>query len=275
MNAPARPLEAALPVDAVPDYLQRGWSIVPAPVRGKGSLVPWRGWQQTRPRRDVWREWARRWPSCNVALITGALSNVVVLDVDPRHGGLDSLVQLERELGELGETAVSITPGGGRHVFFRHPGGRVANSASLLAPGLDVRGDNGLCVLPPSRRADGKAYQWWEGPDALAPMPPWLVARCRPRQGPSLATSTPRTTSLTDDLLRARFEAVVSILNGAGVGSRNSALFWCALRVRDLIAEGAPPALAVDLEDHAVHRGLTRAEAKATITSGLNAEVRS
>jgi hypothetical protein len=282
VNAPFWPVEAPSTLQAAASYLQRGWSVIPAPVGAKRSLVQWKRWQTSRPDLELWQAWFARWPRCNLAIVTGRVSGIVVLDVDPRHGGLDSLARLERQYGELPETATVLTPGGGRHLYYQHPGGRISNSAGQLAAGVDVRGDGGLALLPPSRRADGQAYEWWQGPATVAPMPPWLGASARPRPATADAPSSVVSTHLNDARIAKRFEAIVRILEQApaptpgqpGSGGRNNALFWCALRVRDLIAEGAPRALAHELEDAAVARGLSRTEANRTITSGLGAEVR-
>jgi hypothetical protein len=280
MTAPSRPMTAPGVLQAALAYLEAGWSVIPAPVGAKRSLVAWKGWQATQPDRHMWKVWAERWPRCNLAVITGRLSGIVVVDVDVKGDGLSGLRQLELEHGELPTTALVITPSGGRHLYFRHPGGRIANSASLLAPGVDIRGDGGLALLPPSRRGTD-AYVWYEGPDKVAPMPPWLVASVRPRPATVHASSSVATTRLDDARTAARYAAIVRILEQAPAptgdqpGGRNNALFWCALRVRDLIAEGAPRALAAQLEDAAVDRGLSRADAKRTISSGLGAEARS
>jgi Bifunctional DNA primase/polymerase, N-terminal len=276
MSAPSRPVEAPQTLAAALAYLDLGWSVIPAPVGAKRSLVPWKRYQQTRPRPDEWKAWARRWPRANLAVITGRLSGVVVVDVDPGRGGAAGIAGLEREHGVLPSTAVVATPSDGYHLYYRHPGGRVANSAGLLAPGVDVRGDGGLALLPPSRRGEG-VYEWNEGgPTTVPPMPPWLDALVRPRAGTTNASSSVATTILTDARIAARFDAITRILTQAPApagnqpGGRNTALFWCALRLRDMIAEGAPESLAGDLENIAVDRGLSRTEAKATIASGLN-----
>jgi hypothetical protein len=277
MTAPSRPVEAPGVLEAALAYLEAGWSVIPAPVGAKRSLVAWKGWQATQPDRHMWKVWAERWPRCNLAVITGRLSGIVVVDVDPRHGGLDSLARLEREHGELPETATVLTPSGGRHLYYAHPGGgRVANvQNSTAAPGIDLRGDGGLALLPPSRRADGQRYEWWMGPAQVVPLPGWVVASVRPPAPTRDATSSVRAARPDDARTAARWDAVLRRVQQAQEGSRNAYLFWAACR----LAELAPPGttrnqLAGDLEQAAVHRGLPRAEAKRTITSGLGAEAR-
>ena len=104
------------------------------------------------------RTWWKRWPDANIGVPTGAVSGFDVLDIDPRHGGNESLEELEREHGKLPETVEAITGGGGRHILFKHKGG-VRNSAGRL-PGLDVRGEGGYIIVAPSTHASGQAYAW-------------------------------------------------------------------------------------------------------------------
>jgi hypothetical protein len=129
-------------------------------------------------------QWWRYWPEANVGIATGAASGLVVLDVDPAHGGDESLHLLELQLGALPATIEALSGGAGRHLYFAHPGGRVPNSASALGPGLDVRGDGGYVVAPPSAHASGRRYIWEVSgrPEevALAPMPTWLAQAARP-----------------------------------------------------------------------------------------------
>src|SRR5688572_32726626 len=94
-----------------------------------------------------------------IGLPTGKKSGIVVLDVDVDDGGLESLAKLERAVAPAPKTARARTGGGGIHVFFRNPRGtEIRNSAGLLGPGLDVRGEGGYVVVPPSRTQS--SYQW-------------------------------------------------------------------------------------------------------------------
>jgi hypothetical protein len=79
--------------------------------------------------------------------------------VDVDDGGLESLAKLERAGAPTPKTARARTGGGGIHVFFRYPEGtEIRNSAGLLSPGLDVRGEGGYVVVPPSRTQG--TYEW-------------------------------------------------------------------------------------------------------------------
>ena len=165
-------------VDAARGYLARGWSVIPIEARGKRPLVRWQRYQQHLPEPDEIARWFAADADANVGIVTGRLSRLVVLDVDPGHGGADSIAAWERRHGPMPETVECTTGGGGRHLYFGHPGGEVHNRAGL-APGIDLRGDGGLVVAPPSVHPSGRRYRWRAGRDpdrrALAPMPAWLL----------------------------------------------------------------------------------------------------
>lgn len=127
-------------------------------------------------------------PEANLGAVTDKL---VVLDVDPRHGGDESLVRLERE-HELPPTWRVLTGGGGEHVLFAAPDGiEVANVIAEqtenppLGRGIDIRARGGYIVAPPSRHISGRLYAWSVDHHpkdvVLAPAPEWLIARLTAR----------------------------------------------------------------------------------------------
>lgn len=168
------------------EYLRRGWAVVPIADRGKQPLIRWQPFQSRLPTQDEVTDWYERWPDAGIGIVTGAVSNLAVLDIDPRHEGDDSLLDLERAHEPLPHTVEAITGGGGRHVYFACPGCDLRNRAAL-APGIDLRAEGGLVVAPPSRHASGRPYEWEVShhPDdtSLASMPDWLV-RVASGEGP-------------------------------------------------------------------------------------------
>ena len=120
--------------------------------------------------------WWDRWPEANVGVVTGWVSALVVVDVDPRNGGDATLAALEAEEGALPATVTSLTGGGGRHLYFAHPTHLVPSRP--LGGGVDLKADGGVIVVPPSLHASGPQYRWrpGHGPDEheLATMPEWL-----------------------------------------------------------------------------------------------------
>ncbi len=106
---------------------------------------------------------------------------LVVVDVDPAHGGRGSLAALRGSGVELPRSLYARTGGGGWHLFCARPEGPVTNSAGRLGtralPGIDLRGDGGYVVTAPSGHRSGGPYAWAPGPDTLAAMPIWIAQR--------------------------------------------------------------------------------------------------
>ncbi len=127
--------------------------------------------------------------SWNIGIATGKPSGIIVLDIDPRHGGDDAVTKLEAEHGPLPPTWRFLTGGGGEHILFRHPGVAVKNSAGIVGPGIDVRTDGGYIVAPPSLHIGGRPYAISvdHHPDevALAPVPAWLLSIIAERSAPA------------------------------------------------------------------------------------------
>ncbi|MEZ4395053.1 MAG: bifunctional DNA primase/polymerase [Polyangiales bacterium] len=117
----------------------------------------------------------------------------------PSKGGDDSLVDSRRVLGDLPDTVEVITGSGGRHIYLSVPeGATVRCSAGQLGPGLDVRGEGGYVVAPPSLHVSGRRYVWEASSDpadiAVAPMPEGWLSRLtsRPRSLARAAQPLPR-----------------------------------------------------------------------------------
>ncbi|HXZ00419.1 MAG TPA: bifunctional DNA primase/polymerase [Stellaceae bacterium] len=163
---------------AAGDYLRRGWSVIPLRPQSKLPAIRWEAYQRRRADRETLRRWVRRWPGLNIGIVTGAVSGLVVLDLDRGHAGFDSLEALERLHGPLPATVEAETGGGGRHFYFTAPPASLRNKAGI-APGVDLRGEGGMVVAPPSIHPSGGRYRWSPGhePGTLAPavLPRWLV----------------------------------------------------------------------------------------------------
>jgi Bifunctional DNA primase/polymerase, N-terminal/Primase C terminal 2 (PriCT-2) len=108
----------------------------------------------------------------NVALATGQQSGVWVLDIDG-DDGRKSLENLESIHGRLPET-LTVSTGKGLHLYFQHPGVKV-KSRVAIRDGLDVRGDGGYVILPPSKHYSGRVYEWVDESVPIATAPQWIV----------------------------------------------------------------------------------------------------
>jgi len=182
-------MSQAAKVDAARRYLARGWSVLPLRAHDKRPLVVWEPLQSSRPSAEQVADWFSRWPDANIGIVTGEISNLIVLDIDPKHGGDTSLDRLERQFGPLPATIEVKTGGDGRHFYFAHPGG-LLRSRTGLAQGIDLRGDGGYIVAPPSIHPSGRPYVWATGhsPEeiTLAALPRWIL---RPAGAPRVRRS--------------------------------------------------------------------------------------
>lgn len=173
------------------DYVAGGWSAVVLRPCDKFPQIRWEPYQYRVADPAEVERWFRRWPDANVGIVTGQVSGLVVLDLDPRHGGEDSIAAWEAAGRILPETVEAETGGGGRHLYFRAPTILLRNRVGL-APGIDLRANGGLVVAPPSIHPSGGRYLWRRGcaPEdrALAALPDWL---CRMAAGSAKSGHSP------------------------------------------------------------------------------------
>jgi len=122
-----------------------------------------------------------KWPNANIAIRAGQDTGIMVLDIDPRNEGSESLAQLVDQYGPLPNTVTEDTGGGGLHYFFHYKDKPIPNRTGLngILPGVEVKGDGGAVVVCPSLHYSGKRYQWQPGHApgeiAMAPPPTWLL----------------------------------------------------------------------------------------------------
>lgn len=152
------------------DYLRRGLCVIPIIPRGKRPSVAWEIYQKRLSTETELASWFGNGTSANVGIVTGHVSGVIVLDVDGPEGA-ESLRGREMPPTPTTKTAR------GEHRYFRWPGFPVKN-AVRLAPGLDIRGDGGFVVCPPSIHESGAVYQWTIGLEDVpfADVPAWLLS---------------------------------------------------------------------------------------------------
>jgi KaiC/GvpD/RAD55 family RecA-like ATPase len=186
-------------------YESLGLSIIPtAEGEKRPGLASWTQYQQERPNPNqitLWLEGLYR--NSGIGLVTGQVSgNVFVVDADAGQGkvGPETLDDLQMMHDDMPLTWSSKTGGGGRHYFFRAPPGvRIKTSKGELGPDVDVRGEGGFLVLPPSPHPSGQSYQWVEGAEPepnqdlsqIAEAPQWLLNLCRDDAETPWAPSAP------------------------------------------------------------------------------------
>ncbi|MDQ0812460.1 hypothetical protein QFZ63_004174 [Streptomyces sp. B3I7] len=196
--------------------------------------------------------------------------HLIGVDLDTKSG-TDSTTALRelalRHLFTIPPTVVIVTPSGGRHLWLTGPPDVVVpNSASRLAPGIDIRGAGGYLVGPGSRTDHG-VYETAPGAAHLspAPCPSPLLRLLLPPPRPHHAGSPGTGSHPPDAHARAhQGDGLIQFVLTAHTGQRNTRLFWAACRAYE---NGLGPALTAALIDAAVHTGLTLREARSTVAS--------
>ncbi|AUX77995.1 bifunctional DNA primase/polymerase [Sinorhizobium fredii] len=230
-------------VSAALQYAALGWPVFPVNPRNKRPLVE-HGLKAATTDADTITAWWRKFPKAMIGLVTGAPSGLVVLDIDQDEAkGLDGGASLAALLNGAGvtETLTARTPRGGQHLYFAHPHDRVIrNSASKLGPGLDVRGDGGYVIAPPSINAADAAYQWEPSWRPIQPCPAWLLPKPEARRpkpnghDTSAHLDDARRRAYGETALRGECDKVACALEPR----RNDTLFKSGCRLFELVASG-------------------------------------
>jgi hypothetical protein len=212
-------------------YAAKGIPVFPCRTDNKSPITSNGFYDATTDAKQI-TAWWKQYPNAMIGVRCGPASGLWVFDadVDPSKGldGPKELEGLVAKHGPLPATPASATPRGGTHYFFKWNGGDIRNSNSRLAPGLDVRGDGGYVIVPPSMRADGMPYSWkidLECPIAAAPT--WLLNL--------IIASSPRNKSWAQKALQTECAAVTA----ASPGTRNDRLNTAAFNLFQLVASGA------------------------------------
>lgn len=221
---------------------------------------------------NVIKAWAKEYPRANIGFACGKMSgNIVAVDVDPRHGGDKSIAMLALKGRTFPAGPVSKSGNGGNHLFFRYDG-KLANSKGQLGDGLDIRGDGGYVIAPPSfinasEDGPGGAYQWvasiFDTP--IPRLPIWIAELLRPKM------PKPYTAPKTFAEGAERIDHLARFAAKAAPGSRNNSSFWAACRAAELAADGkVNRARAIEqLTIAGQMAGLSRDEIEKTIASAF------
>jgi hypothetical protein len=252
---------------AAASYVARGWAVLqlhdvtggacscgsddePRHSASQGGKHPLgRGWQNAgitdvTAVRDAW---ARR-PGANIGIVTGRASGIWVLDVDPEHGGDEKLAALVGAYGPLPETWTVQTGSGGRHYYWTMPDFDFTTSRGQLPVGLDVRGNSGQVVAPPSYTLKGPYRVLVPAP--VVQGPGWLLSMIRPsaREMAEIGSASQRPGELVSsldggssnlgrgsDYALAAVRALLAELAGALPGSRNDTAYRVGRRLAELV----------------------------------------
>jgi len=260
-------------------YAEHGWFVFPCIPAGEDKKSPFtlHGYKDAATDPKTIREWWARWPDALIGVACGA-SGLVVIDPDMKHG-VDGITNFDALGIAYDHALVSRTPTGGLHVLFTDTtGGAIHNSAGKLAPGVDVRGDRGYFIAPPSVTPEGAYVQLTDWTVTPPPVPDALVALLLPPKRKTTTPTTHRATTTPRGNGRAYGDAALAAelarVGQAAEGTRNDTLNAAAFNLGQLVGGG-------ELEENEVRRALLgvalgweakeHEPARNTIKSGLTA----
>lgn len=229
-------------------------------------------------------QWWARYPRANIGIATGA--GLLVVDLDGPDGEA-WLAARQTERGPIPATPTQQTASG-RHLVFRIAK-ELRNSASRLAPHVDIRGDGGYIVAAPSVHPSGATYRWLEdrrpSRTPIADAPQWLLDEIEAMQAqppteadaPAVNVERPSMDDVPDAYVRKALDSEFDAVAKAPPGRRNQSLNSAAFSLGQLVGAGllAESLVRRTLEAAATASGLMaddgRAQVDATISSGLRA----
>lgn len=205
-------------------YAKASWPVFPCKPGAKVPATP-NGFKDATTDTGIIDAWWSEHPDCNIGIATGPQAGIWALDVD----AADGLVSLQAEHGKLPQTLSQTTGSGGRHLLFRWEDAQPVGNRAKFWPGLDVRGEGGYIVAPPSVTEKG-AYSW-DNRSMPASAPSWLYRLLdRPRTTPTPLPSDGYD-GLGDAWGRALLEDEILALASTPEGARHDTLKIAALKV--------------------------------------------
>jgi len=138
-------------------YAERGFSVIPIKP-DKKPFVPWADFQKRRATPEEIKTWWQKWPGAMIGLCTGEISGLFVVDCDSEDGYL----KIQEVLPDSILIPMARTPRGGWHLYFLFSKGMRETTRAAVIPGVDIRGEGGYIVAPPSVNGTGKRYAWIE-----------------------------------------------------------------------------------------------------------------
>ena len=220
-------------------YARRGWYVFPCyeilaggtcACGAKAGCAPGKhprtpnGFKNATLDEDKIRSWHKRWPGANWAIACG-LSRIVVVDVDPRNRGDETIAALQTEHGQLPDSVRACTGGDGQHYLYRFPADSSVKSC-VLGDGVEIKAEGGYIIVAPSNHVKG-VYRWDIGAHpvdvkTLALVPDWICRRAVSPAVRQFALAGP----VTDGFLGAAFDAAGWLRRSLGTNKSEALCPW-------------------------------------------------
>lgn len=149
-------------LDAALEYLNKyKFSVIPFKADKSGSYIStWKEYQQRFPTEEEIRKWWTKWPHAFIAIITGKLSGIFVVDKDIYKCKTEDEFKAIEELVPSNTIApTAISPRNGLHLYFKYPEEGIGSRNGLI-PNVDIKGDGGVIIAPPSCNGTPPGYRW-------------------------------------------------------------------------------------------------------------------
>ncbi len=258
MKTPTRTenMNRQTPYQAAVEYINMGLAVFPVVYKGKMPLTQ-NGCKDATTDAAVVKGWWQKWPNANIGIATGSKSGglfVIDLDVDEDRGvnGYQTLRDWERDNGDLPETIQSITGRGGYHLFYR--GNKLIGNRAKVMDGIDIRGEGGYIIAPPSIHPNGRMYEWEQGPNEYA-----------------IASANDHVYQLIEHRRESNTEFIVPEKVSAGERNQTMFRYACSLQSKGLSDEAILAAIKIENEKRCVPP-LPDGELEKTIQSALKYE---
>lgn len=137
-------------------YIDFKWSVIPV-GKDKRPLIKWAEFQEKRATVDVLSSWMSNYTQMQLGIVTGQISNIIVVDIDDP----------QMDCSWLPKTLTARTGSGGFHYYYRYTTGYT--NKARIKENIDIRADGGYVVVPPSENEKGK-YEWIDK-SPIAPFP--------------------------------------------------------------------------------------------------------
>ena len=164
-------------------YAALGWATFPLAIGKKVPMAGSNGHKSASTDGRIVGRRAADYPSANIGIATGRASGLIVIDIDPRNGGDQTVERLARRGRSFPDTIEAITCRNGRHLYYAYDASVQLGKRSLGA-GIDGKGDGGYVVAPPSVWSEnGRRYRWLRAPGTatLVSLPAWIIEALRRR----------------------------------------------------------------------------------------------
>jgi Bifunctional DNA primase/polymerase, N-terminal len=238
MSTPSIPYPAPLTI-ALAYLRQHRLAPIPLPPGKKvPPRIPWKPYQSRSPAEGEVTWWWTEHPADGIAIVCGHRVGLLVVDVDPRNGGVKALTGVHFPRGP-----VALTPRGGWHHYFRLDGSEAVPTHNGLLPGVDLKGEASFVVAPPTQVGKTGHYRWAPGrslDDLPMPRVPWWWLRPLLEQRSVRSTPVLRKTNGEGDHIRSHlapgaltFEAALAVLDGVKRRSATEAIARCPLPDHD------------------------------------------